>query len=302
MILCFCLAILTALNPGEEPESIQERVEQDPICRKARDMAIMAGLKQEDANELAYELGASPVFPPPRERVEYWEDKEGFDLFPFLQSVLEVEGIPFKGPRMGQPSFGPTMLSQSNILNWIVVCHDPESSEWLIEYVETQMKEPIRSINVAKKIYHLMKCLGYDGSDKAVDILFRLQSKEAWENAPPVEIQIEGLSPEATRLEMDEIRRVAVTGIAFSGTDRALHAFATGEGLADDMLGACESYFITAAHARLGIYSIISPYEPGLQPELKAALEAIYDEYGVKYPWEGSFEADSNERPPLSIG
>ena len=134
----------------------------------------------------------------------------------------------------------------------------------------------------------LLEALGRLGSDRALDILFWLQSKEAWANDPPIRIEIEAMTPECKQVEEFFLRKSACLGIAYSGADRALHAFATGEGLADD-LGPREGYFDSAAHARCGIYGILSAYRKGLEPEVKAALEAIFEHYGMEYPGEEKY-------------
>ena len=294
MIWCICLTILAAPYSEEDQENVRQYVEKYELTRKVRDMAIEAGLGKKDANELTVDLGGSPAFPPLRKFVEYWKKKEGFDLFPFLEGVAEMEGLPFQRPPSPPANAG---LSLRTTLNWIAVCKEPQSSEWLLRYVQARMEEPIKTEQEARRIKDIVRTLGYDGKDTAVDFLFRLQSKKAWEHTPPVAIEIEGLSPEAIRLEAYHIRSAAVAGIAFSGSDRALRAFATGKGLADDVVGLPESYFDTAAHARFGMYALDWHYRKGLEPEVEAALRAIYEKYGMEYKGKEMYGLDCPDNP-----
>lgn len=291
MVWYLCLAIFVAPYPEHEQDGIQEIVEEHALSRRVRDMAIQAGLPKKDANELTVDLGTSSLYPPFRESIAYWENKEGFDLFSFLKGVVQLAELPFEAPSLYKTlQCRSSQLSQRTTLNWIAVCDDPRSTEWFIKYLNDVMIEPIKTKDDADRIRALIRTLGYDGSDRALDFLFRLQSREAWENAPPVQILTDEESSDSKDNTVLSLRRAAVTGIALSGTDRALHAFGTGEGLADDMWPS--GMFSTAAHAHFGMYALGWHYRKGLEPEVKKELQAIYDEYGVEYLGEKRYKSN----------
>ncbi len=268
-----CLAILAAPYTEYSRGLSEKWSENCELNRRGRDMAIEAGLQKIDANDLMMDLVGTQLIPPHRVYVEYWEEQE-FDLCAFLKRIRALPGLPF---------FDRYKISQLNILLWMTPLGDPELDEWLIGFVRDEMRKPIKTEEEAKHMRDLLVVLGHERSDESLDILFRVQSKEAWVKDPPIKIQIGGMSPESEELERFYIRASALTGIAYSGTDRALHAFATGEGIADDMGTSFESQFRTAAHARVGIYGISKAYRIGLNPEVEAELRAIYKKHGIEY-------------------
>lgn len=268
-----CLAILAAPYTEYSRGLSEKWIENCELNRRVRDMAIEAGLQKIDANDLMMDLVGTQLIPPHRVYVEYWKEK-GFDLGAFLKRIRGLEGLPF---------FEKRSVSQENILLWMIPLKDPELSAWVIEFVLDQMKQPVKTEKDASRMRELLIVLGHEGSDRALDILFRVQSKEAWAEDPPVQVELHKESPESHELEIDYLRAAAITGIAYSGTDRALHAFATGEGIADDIRAVHESYFDSAAHARVGIYSTLWAYRRGLEPGVEAELKAIYKKYGVEY-------------------
>ena len=267
-----CLAVLAAPYPEQTREYFNQWIENDELNRHVRDMAIAMGLEKVDANDLVQDL-VGTLMPPYPPDVEYWKEK-GFDLSAFLKRIRSLEGLPF---------FDKCKISQQNILLWMIPLKDPELSAWVIEFVLDQMKQPVKTEQDAARLRQLFIVLGHEGSDRALDILFRVQSKEAWVEDPPVQVELHKESPESHELEIYYLRAAAITGIAYSGTDRALHAFATGEGIADDMGASWESEFDSAAHARVGIYSTLWAYRRGLEPGVEAELKAIYKKYGVEY-------------------
>ncbi len=274
-MLCFglCLAIMAAPYPEVSRRYFEEWIAESEVNRAVRKAALEAGLSEVDANDLVSDLMCKfPSHPPSHKYLQYWE-REEFDLWTFLKQIKDWEGLPFCGKHE---------VSQLSILLWICRCEDHELREWLIQFVQNQMKQPITNYEDAERVHNLLAVLGHEKSDDALNVLFRLQSKEAWDQNPPIQIQMADMSTESKEVEIYYVRAAALTGIAFSGTDRALHAFATGNGLADDLSG-FESNFHVAAHARFGIYELRRRYEIGLEPELEAKLKALYEKYGMKY-------------------
>ncbi len=280
MIYALCLAILAAPYTEYSRGLSAEWIEGCELNRHVRDMAIAAGLDRTDANILMIDLVGAKFGPPDRGKIDHWK-KKGFDLYAFLRKIRELEGLPFSEKHK---------ISQLNLLLWMSVSEDQELHEWFIQIIEARMKEPIKTEEDIGHMSTLLIALGYLRRDRALDILFWFQSQEAWANDPPIRIEIDGMTPECRQVEEICLRQSACSGIARSGTDRALHAFATGDGLAEDM-GPLDSYFRTAAHAHCGIYGIFTAYRKGLEPEVKAALMAVFEKYGMEYPGEERYRS-----------
>jgi hypothetical protein len=291
MLISLLLTLLAAPYPESERHLLEESLEKYEMNRRVRDAAVEAGLEELDANDLMIDMKSTTSFPPTRCEVEYWKRK-GFDLCGFLKGIRDfVDDLPFSKKRRlrthAELAEGYSQLyqvTQRNVLLWMSACKDPETSEWLIRSVETLMKQPMKTDEDLEHLQTWFVALGHNGSDKALDVLFWLQSAETWQSELPIQIQIKGLSPEFIEAEILDLRYAALKGIAFSGSDRALHAFATGEGIAEDMKCICAELFGMAAHAHFGIYCISSFYsQDAADPEVEGNLQAIYAKYGMDY-------------------
>lgn len=278
------LFLLTMSAPCDDHEGIAwyaEMVENSASCRVVRDEAVRFGLEKAEADELAIDIGSSGS-PPAREIVERWERE--FNLFRFLTRIIALEAeLPFHHQRMRG---GPHGVDVLNVLNWMGRCRAPEKTRWVIDYVKKRMRDMCASDDKDRFIWNLCQLilvLGNEGSDEALDILFALLSEEAWAGGElPVPIAIEEIPSEERKSALLSFRKAAMMGIAYSGTDRALHAFATGEGLAGGLH--LDEGFHICAHRRFGIgyflrfYAYVTP-----DPELIARIEAVYRQYGKEY-------------------
>ena len=59
--------------------------------------ALENDLELSDAYDLTIKLMGPSIYPPRREVVEYWEERD-FDLLPFLISIAQMEELPFFKP------------------------------------------------------------------------------------------------------------------------------------------------------------------------------------------------------------
>ena len=92
-------------------------------------------------------------------------------------------------------------------------------------------------------------------------------------------------SDQETELAIWRIKEIAFHALEFSGTDRALQAFATGEGINPRFRGGklLASAFDTCARARVGIVGMPEWYGRPLPKDKLRELEEIYATYGKTY-------------------
>ncbi len=255
--------------------------------------ALENDLELSDAYDLTIKLMGPSIYPPRREVVEYWEERD-FDLLPFLISIAQMEELPFSSLPRSAPE-----VSQLNVLKWIALCSNPDSTAWLLGYVGERMNKPIETHHDLTQLMDILTVLGLARKDNALDLLFGIQAKKEWRD--DASIRIDESAPDSKESIVYNLRKAALLGIAVSGTDRALRAFATGEGLADDM-GTFDDEFSTAAHARFGIYDLSWHYQNGLAPEVEAELKALFDKYHMKYRAKEKFGPITDPtRPPRPV-
>jgi HEAT repeat protein len=146
---------------------------------------------------------------------------------------------------------------------WLGKIGDPRAVPKLIEYSETTLPE-----RVAKDEYHAriaaMRALGCIGNDAALDYLFRLLTEDYWvarKDQPKFHAH---KSAEKTRLAL---REHAMHAIAYSGVERALEAFTTGEGIPEDLQTRLEWHRKVCARSMARREGV--PYKPGEIPPRK---------------------------------
>ena len=297
MRLMILVVLLSAPYMKSSPENYMDVMREYESNQRVLRAALENGLELSDAYDLTIKLMGTSIDPPKRENVAYWEQKD-FPFLGFLTQILETTDMP-----LSRPPYTRHHVSQITVLNWIAVSQHPECTDWLIKYAEELLKKPIESDEDVERLKGTLKALGYNGSEQALDMLFHMQSKRAWENGDCVDLKsYEGSSRKSQQSIVFELRAAALTGIAFSGTERALKAFATGEGLADDM-GRFDGEFCIAAHARFGLYNLSWHYQNGLAPEVEAELKSVYDKYHMEYRAKEQFGPITDPtRPPRPSG
>lgn len=185
-------------------------------------------------------------------------------------------------------------LLRSSVRHYLALTGDSRASDAIVKNVRRLFPKTIASRRDDLCVIRMLSCLGLSRGDKALDLLFELQSKDFWDGpkAPVVDRHYLAEYPddrwlEASRGVIRRYRWAAIHALAESGTERALRSLGTGEGLAADDIhysataGGSQSDFALVVAKHLG-YSEV-PYKETITPEMMEKILAIYRQYGKEY-------------------
>ncbi len=225
--------------------------------------ALKFGAKDEEsARRLVFvEMEAYTMNPPAmRSQVRSWQ-RCGIKVVPFLIHLLEEMNL----SRFSRSSLGLSRpVCQATLLQWLAAAEDTGGSEYVVSYAREQLKQPVRTRSDILFLREIFMALAIDRSEKALDILFNIQSQSFWksEKAPRIEF---GDSEHLTKTKLEnrkaqnELMSFALTSLEYSGTRRAICAFATGDGIAEMFTSdrvLMDDCFKRAVRAHVGLYGV----------------------------------------------
>lgn len=246
--------------------------------------SLKYGAKTEEAaRRLVFlEMEICPMDPPYlRAKVATWKS-EGIRVVPLIIHLLESKDL----WRISSGSAGNRRaLCHATLLQWLAASADPRATDYLIRFAERQLERPLQSEADLSFLRELFLALGVDGSDPALDILFNIIRKDSRDPIPDVSAIVEdrGYSTDPKK----DLKAYAVNALEYSGTKRAMHAFATGEGI-PHFLASHEGYldgcFKRTVRAYVGLYGMPPEwYGEELPQEKLAIMEGLYKQYGKEY-------------------
>ena len=272
-----CLLVLSTSEPSRCGAPAYMGETQASVWRKAQDY----GMSVEDAELLVGDIWRSATVIHASGLHEHWREQK-VDLVPFLVELLEEDGFP-RGPRPSSREF-----SEIDVMRYLARFRDARGNAFLVKRVNKTLQEAVRTEQAVDFLCDLLVVLGTSQGENGLDILFRVQSEEFWKSneAPEVEAKaIAGvLSKERRRESMiRRIRTSAIDALAISGTQRAVHAFGTGEGISTCFEDSLNEYFRMAVRYYVGVFKSPEHYGNPLPPEKIEQIEAIYQKYGKTY-------------------
>ena len=245
--------------------------------------AVDFGIPIEYAKHLKHALD-SLIADPGRDSIDFALYKAlDIDLVPFLLNLLDSEDLP-RGT-----GYSPNQLTQSMVLGFLGQVDDVRARERLLSETIDYLEKPLTTRDDVEFLRCLLYPLLATGSEEGLDLAFALHSDDYWATpeAPEVEMAAFGdrSSDQETELAIWRIKEIAFHALEFSGTDRALQAFATGEGINPRFRGGkrLTSAFDACARARVGIVGMPEWYGRPLPKDKLRELEEIYATYGKTY-------------------
>lgn len=243
------------------------------------------GLSAEHAQRVLEEIWDSrePIHCPDVDG--YWRE-QGVDPVPVLIRIYGELDLPNTAP-----GYLNRDASRSDILRYMTRFRDPRANDFLVETAEEALRHPVRCSEDESFLLGLFVSLGLTKYDKALDVLFKVQSKEFWESedAPIVDRDVtsyKAVTPQDIHSAIvKSIRTYAIMGIRGSGTERAIHAFGTGEGIAEDFAGSLDENFRMTVFYHVGFFgSMERPVRArGLLRDRVNRAKEIYRKYGKRY-------------------
>ena len=208
--------------------------------------------------------------------------EEKADAIPFLLALLHRPELPVVGiPRRQN-------ISQLTVAWWLVVSDDPRAFCPVLAAVQQHLKEPVDSTRASAEHSQWILVLSGWKHDEVLDFLFKLQADGFLDGPDGPHIDIPPVpggsnSEELRKNELNDLQRVALTVLGYSGSERALKAFATGEGLNPRHSKEFPYWFRDAARVHVGIRGYPEQKGQALSKEEKGAIKDLYKKYGQKY-------------------
>lgn len=204
------------------------------------------------------------------------------DIVPFLVSLLHVSGYPElkSSPENGLPS--------KHLMCYVLSVYyrlDPRPVPELLAHARRMLARPIKCEEDELLLIDSILYLCSHSDAAVVAFFFRVQSQDFWNSkeAPRIDLPGEESNPTGVACEgaRNTIRQLALSGLAWSGTDFALDTFATGKGLnlcRDD----CSGYFEVAVRKHVGVGYPEYEGQP-LPKDKEAEIQKIYSQHGFTF-------------------
>jgi len=214
------------------------------------------------------------------ERESYYREN-GVDIVPFLIHLVESGDLSESG--------GATLASiaEGSVLFWIAAMGGEASGEYLLNRLQKLMKGPITSKLELQELQKSIHQLGMSRYEPALDYLFKVQRDEFWEGADAPVIKLPASVRRSAAQETEDGKKdlqvSALQGFAASGTERAIHAFGTGEGINPAYQSQLEIFFKTAARSHFDIVGMPEWYGHPLPEDTLKGLQDLYARYSKTY-------------------
>ena len=209
--------------------------------------------------------------------------EEKADAIPFLLALLHRPELPVVGTPRRQN------ISQLTVVWWLVVSDDARALEPVLAIVQQHIKEPVDSARAYGEHYSWIHVLAEWKHDEVLDFLFKLQADGFLDGPDGPRIDIPPVpggsltSEELRKRTLNDLQCAALTVLSYSGSTRALKAFATGEGLNPRHKEEFPKCFRDAARVHVGIRDYPEFRGQALSEEREGALKAVYKEYSQNY-------------------
>lgn len=239
------------------------------------------GFTQEDADALWQALQRAPQ--PAWGQGQSACPREDFVwAVPLLIQILGEWQLPLA------PMAEDAPLSKARLYLWLGFLGHEEGVEHLLERARTTLQKGVQSPEQASCLRELLLALGYSRNDAGLDFLFDVQSDSYWVGPGAPSICIPAIDGGASAEEIAEGYRnslmgSAVLAIAWSGTGRALRAFAEGKAINSLFADEMDYFFGLCARTSIGIQGFPENVGKALEPNEERQLEAVYREYGKRY-------------------
>ncbi|MBN2308643.1 MAG: hypothetical protein JXR94_06705 [Candidatus Hydrogenedentes bacterium] len=177
-----------------------------------------------------------------------------------------------------------TTAMRCGALAWLGKTRDPHGvpvMEEILALTQAKTLDPDEYSLLHGAIY----ALGYSGNDHALDLLFKMATRAHWEAQGSVPVCPQRKNADTQQESLRRLRVWASGAIAASGTERAIHAFATGEGIDEDRLRHCPFELDIAVYRKCGIERIpdkIEDLDQEAQGAYRRAWEEIEGRYGTR--------------------
>lgn len=168
---------------------------------------------------------------------------------------------------------------RNSALFWLGMTRDIRALPTFLKIINTPLPDPVSGEEL-EALRCAILALGFNGSEEALDLVFKMMTVDYWKargGAPACPDR--NYSRERTEIFL---RQQAAGGLGSSGTDRAIHAFATGENVPPDLLEMANICLLESMYRQCGVYSMPDSLD-ALEPEKRARFEIVKKRVFAKY-------------------
>jgi hypothetical protein len=232
------------------------------------------------AKMLLHDLQRAAWEGPVRARIAYYR-KNDVDIVPVLMHLEERHNLP-------ETEDGAVdAIKESTIRFWIAMSGGEIAGEYLLNEVRELMKGSITTESQLDQLNGLISMLGMTRYEPAIDYLFEIQDNEFWESGGAPKIvrpaSVRWSSEQEIEYAKERLKELALNALAFSGTEKAIHAFGTGEGINPAFHKRLNGLFENAARAHFNIIGVPEWYGYPLPEETLKGLQELFAKYGKTY-------------------
>ncbi len=282
-LIVHVLAFLAVAAQGPQPESLSwsGSIPQRPVPDWYSTLCHEIGLTDDQMQMLLHSLTMPAWTARPDGYMKRWQ-RSGIDIIPILIGLSEQRDPPLW--ELGPDSIGvrPTV-----VVRWLGAFRDERATNHLMQKARQMLDQGITSPDEEYDLGRLLSALGNSGSNDAENFLLTLQTDEFWqvESAPQIDIPaVETLSTgEMNERCKSSLKQYAFSALAKTGSERVLHALATGEGLNPCFADQFSYSFKEAARRNVGIVGYPEVLGIPLSAENHRELRAIYRKYDKEY-------------------
>ncbi|MCP4641068.1 MAG: hypothetical protein GY851_11570 [bacterium] len=214
-----------------------------------------------------------------RRYCEYWARQE-HSIVPFLVHLLNDSDLP---PKPDEDH----LVCQLDVLDWLALLGDEEGTAALLTYANKVVERPIRTWDERRYLRELIAILGNTRDDRALDILFGIQRETYWQpgSGPTPDLPMSPGSPFDSGREMalSNLRYDAARAIAFSGTERAVAALGTGQGIHPSVGPSLDEFFEVAVRTHVGVVGAPEWRDRDLSKDEAVQVRRVYEQYGKEF-------------------
>jgi len=168
-------------------------------------------------------------------------ESKGLNISPFLATIVLDEN--------------ESVSTRTHAIFLLGQLENPASTDVFIQIIEPRLKQ-----DIVKDDLSLIRCsmiaLGWQGDQRGLGLLFQMASKEFWDQIAPDGVTCADCDNIPAGNVSTYLREQALQALAESGTDEAMRAFATGEGLPVDLSRSFPHYLDLAVYRKCDIMSI----------------------------------------------
>ncbi|GMV90885.1 MAG: hypothetical protein AMXMBFR82_06630 [Candidatus Hydrogenedentota bacterium] len=168
-------------------------------------------------------------------------ESKGLNISPFLATIVIDES--------------ESVSTRTHAIFLLGQLEKSASTGVFIQVIEPRLKQ-----DIVKDDLSLIRCsmigLGWQGDQRGLELLFQMASKEFWAQIAPDGVTCADCDNIPAGDVSTYLRKQALSALAESGTDEAMRAFATGEGLPADLSRSFPHRLDLAVYRKCDIMSI----------------------------------------------